>query len=124
MSAAEAVLDTVLANQVGIYQRLHELGDMLALGIGEIMTRLDIPHQVHHLGPLLSLLLTKAKRRNCSIIATSAPTAISSATSTGSITCSCPAFISIPISSSPCSSPRPTRADIAAAALEAMEEEP
>ncbi len=59
MSAAEAVLDTVLADRVGIYQRLHELGDMLALGIGEIMTRLDIPHQVHHLGPLLSLLLTK-----------------------------------------------------------------
>jgi len=59
MSAAEAVLDAVLADREGMYTRLHMLGDMLAQGIGEMMTRLGVPHHVHHLGPLLSLLITK-----------------------------------------------------------------
>lgn len=59
MAAAEAVLDAVLADKAGIYNRLHALGDMLAGGIGEIMTRLGVPHHVHHLGPLVSVLFTK-----------------------------------------------------------------
>jgi glutamate-1-semialdehyde 2,1-aminomutase len=58
MSAAEAVLDAVLADPAGVYGYLHELGDQLAGGIHQIMTRLGIPHHVHHLGPLVSLLLT------------------------------------------------------------------
>ena len=58
MAAAEAVLDAVLANQTNIYANLHDLGNKLAGGIDEIMTRLDIPHHVHHLGPLVALLLT------------------------------------------------------------------
>lgn len=58
MSAAEAVLDTVLADKENIYNHLHEMGDMLAEGVDEMMTRLGIPHKVHHLGPLVSVLLT------------------------------------------------------------------
>jgi glutamate-1-semialdehyde 2,1-aminomutase len=34
------------------------MGDQLAGGIHEIMSRLSVPHHVHHLGPLISLLLT------------------------------------------------------------------
>ena len=59
MAAAEAVLDTVLADKEAMYGYLHGLADQLAAGIHEIMVRLGIPHHVHHLGPLVSLLLTK-----------------------------------------------------------------
>jgi glutamate-1-semialdehyde 2,1-aminomutase len=58
MSAAEAVLDTILANKEGIYGYLNKRADQLASGITEIMTRLNVPHHVHHLGPLLSVLVT------------------------------------------------------------------
>jgi glutamate-1-semialdehyde 2,1-aminomutase len=58
MAAADAVLDAVLADRVGIYSYLHELGDRLARGIDEILTRVGIPHHVHHLGPLLSVMMT------------------------------------------------------------------
>jgi glutamate-1-semialdehyde 2,1-aminomutase len=59
MAAAEAVLDHVLANKQAVYSRLHELGNRLASGLKEIMSRLGVAHHVHHLGPLVSLLLTK-----------------------------------------------------------------
>jgi len=59
MAAAEGVLDTVLSDREGIYAHLETLGDMLANGIDEIMTRLNVPHHVHHVGALVSLLLTK-----------------------------------------------------------------
>jgi len=59
MSAADAVLDTVLADKDNMYTHLHALGDQLANGIDEIFNRLGIPHHVHHLGPLVSVLLTK-----------------------------------------------------------------
>jgi glutamate-1-semialdehyde 2,1-aminomutase len=59
MAAAEAVLDTVLADRAGVYGHLHKIADQLAAGLREIMDRLSVPHQVHHLGPLVSLLLTK-----------------------------------------------------------------
>jgi len=58
MSAAEAVLDTVLADKENIYHHLNKLGDQLANGIDEMLTRLSVPHHVHHLGPLISVLLT------------------------------------------------------------------
>jgi glutamate-1-semialdehyde 2,1-aminomutase len=61
MAAAEAVLDTVLGDRAGIYRCLHSLGDQLAGGMHEIMARLGVPHQVHHVGPLVSLLLTKGE---------------------------------------------------------------
>lgn len=59
MSAAEAVLDTVLADKENIYAHLHALGDQLAGGIDDIYNRLGVPHHVHHLGPLLAGLITK-----------------------------------------------------------------
>jgi glutamate-1-semialdehyde 2,1-aminomutase len=58
MSAAEAVLDTVLADTQPIYRHLNAVADMLASGMDEIMTRLGVPHRVTHLGPLLALMLT------------------------------------------------------------------
>jgi glutamate-1-semialdehyde aminotransferase len=57
-AGADAVLDAVLADRENIYAHLHELGDRLAAGIDEIMTRLGVPHHVHHLGPLISLQIT------------------------------------------------------------------
>src|SRR5690606_21336680 len=59
MSAAEAVLDTVLADKENIYANLHARGNQLAGGIDEIYNRLGIPHHVYHLGPLLAGLITK-----------------------------------------------------------------
>ena len=58
MAAAEAVLDAVLADRAGIYAFLHELGDKLARGMDDLLTRAGIPHHVHHLGPLLSVMMT------------------------------------------------------------------
>lgn len=58
MSAAEAVLDEIIANREPMYGYLHDLADQLAEGIREIMTRLGVPHVVQHVGPLLSLFLT------------------------------------------------------------------
>ena len=40
MSAAEAVLDVVLADRNGMYGHLNKVGDQLAVGMAEIMTRL------------------------------------------------------------------------------------
>jgi glutamate-1-semialdehyde 2,1-aminomutase len=59
MSAAEAVLDTILADKENIYRHLNRVADQLAGGIAEIFSRLHVPHHVHHLGPLLSALVTK-----------------------------------------------------------------
>ncbi|MBI1246287.1 aminotransferase class III-fold pyridoxal phosphate-dependent enzyme [bacterium] len=59
MSAAEAVLDTVLADREGIYNHLHAVSDQLADGIKDIYSRLNIPAQINHLGPLLAAMITK-----------------------------------------------------------------
>ena len=59
MSAADAVLDAVLADKEGIYESLFSVGDQLAQGMIEILSRLNVPHHVHWLGPLLSILITK-----------------------------------------------------------------
>ena len=61
MSAAEAVLDVVLASRDAMYGHLNKVGDQLAVGMAEIMTRLGVPHHVHHLGPLLAVMLTKTE---------------------------------------------------------------
>ena len=58
MAAAEAVLDTVLADKENIYNHLNALGDRLAAGFHEILSRLNVPHHVHHIGTLLAVLLT------------------------------------------------------------------
>lgn len=59
MSAAEAVLDTVLADKEGIYGHLHAVSDQLANGVKDIYSRLNIPAQVNHLGPLMAAMITK-----------------------------------------------------------------
>lgn len=59
MSAAEAVLDEVLADKESVYAQLDLAGDSLANGIDDILTRLNVPHIVHHRGPLLAVMLTK-----------------------------------------------------------------
>lgn len=59
MSAAEAVLDFVLANTAGIYQHFQTLGQQLRDGADEILTRLGVPHHVVHIGSLFAILLTK-----------------------------------------------------------------
>ena len=61
MSAADAVLDAVLADRTDIYNHLNAVGDELANGIDEIMTRLGVPHHVHHLGALISVLITTSE---------------------------------------------------------------
>ncbi len=58
MAAAEAVLDAVLADKEGIYTHLNDLNDQLADGVRDIMTRLKVPHHVHHIGSLFALMIT------------------------------------------------------------------
>jgi glutamate-1-semialdehyde 2,1-aminomutase len=75
MAAAEAVLDEILNNQEQMYRHLYEVGERLADGLREILTRLGVPHVVQGLGPILSLFLTRTDvpkltnyrevRRNC-----------------------------------------------------------
>jgi len=61
MSAANAVLDTVLDNKKGIYKYLHRISDRLAGGIKEILQRLNVPAKVHNVGPMISIFLTKGE---------------------------------------------------------------
>ena len=42
-----------------MYGHLNQISDQLAVGMDEILTRLNVPHHVHHLGPLLGMMLTK-----------------------------------------------------------------
>jgi glutamate-1-semialdehyde 2,1-aminomutase len=58
MSAAEAVLDEVLARGEELYAHLYSLGDRLSRGVQEIMTRLGVHHRVQHVGPLISIFAT------------------------------------------------------------------
>lgn len=58
MAAAEAVLDAILADEAGIYGHLETVSDRFAGGVTEILSRLGVPHQVHHAGALISVLLT------------------------------------------------------------------
>ena len=58
MSAAEAVLDTILTNRESMYEHLHAIGNRLAQGVREIFTRNKIAHVVQNVGPMLSMFLT------------------------------------------------------------------
>ena len=58
MAAADAVLDELHANKEGIYQHLESVSETLATGVEEIFTRLGIPHRVHCVGPMISMVLT------------------------------------------------------------------
>jgi glutamate-1-semialdehyde 2,1-aminomutase len=60
-AAAEAVLDRVAEDREGIYRHLHAVGGQLAAGLHEIMARLRVPHLVEHVGPMISLFLTRGE---------------------------------------------------------------
>ena len=60
LAAADAVLTRVLAGRDSVYAALNERGDQLADGLREIMTRQNVPHVVENVGPMLSIVLTKA----------------------------------------------------------------
>jgi glutamate-1-semialdehyde 2,1-aminomutase len=59
MAAADAVLDEMLENRDGIYRHLEDVSTELADGVVEIFSRLGIPHHVHQVGPMMSILLTR-----------------------------------------------------------------
>ncbi len=59
LSAANAVLTHVLPRKENLYRELNERGSQLAKGADEILTRRRVPHVVQHVGPMLSILLTK-----------------------------------------------------------------
>jgi glutamate-1-semialdehyde 2,1-aminomutase len=61
MSAAEAVLDTIIADGDEIYRHLHSVSVELAGGIRDVLTRRKIAHVVQHVGPLLSMFLTSGE---------------------------------------------------------------
>jgi glutamate-1-semialdehyde 2,1-aminomutase len=59
MAAADAVLDELLARGSAIYGHLYQVTQMLAEGINDVFTSMNIPHLVQHVGPMLSLFLTR-----------------------------------------------------------------
>lgn len=59
MAAAEAATGEILERRASIYPALWQLADELARGLGELLTRLRVPHCVQHVGPMVSLLLTR-----------------------------------------------------------------
>jgi glutamate-1-semialdehyde 2,1-aminomutase len=58
MAAADAVLDEIHGRGPALYRHLEEIAESLARGVGEIFTRLRIPHRVQYVGPMVSMLLT------------------------------------------------------------------
>lgn len=58
MAAAEAVLDEILEHRETMYESLHDTADSFALELSKLLVELEVPHVVHHVGPMLSLLLT------------------------------------------------------------------
>jgi glutamate-1-semialdehyde 2,1-aminomutase len=61
MSAAEAVLDYVLANRDSMYAHLYKIAGQLTVGMSDILSRSGVPYQLRHVGPLLALMLTKTE---------------------------------------------------------------
>jgi glutamate-1-semialdehyde 2,1-aminomutase len=59
LSAADAVLTKVLADQGAIYPALNARAEQLADGIREILTRHEVAHVVRNVGPMISAVLTK-----------------------------------------------------------------
>ncbi|MGA8492556.1 MAG: aminotransferase class III-fold pyridoxal phosphate-dependent enzyme, partial [Terriglobales bacterium] len=60
LAAADAVLTRILAEKDRLYFELYERANQLAEGLREIMTRRSVPHCVQNVGPMLSVVLTKA----------------------------------------------------------------
>ena len=61
MSAAEVVLDEILAHRDEFYSKLESLGSELVQGASRILGRAGIPHLTQHVGPMISLFLTDGK---------------------------------------------------------------
>jgi glutamate-1-semialdehyde 2,1-aminomutase len=59
LSAADAVVTKVLAEQTSLYAGLDARAEQLADGMREILTRHDIPHVVQNVGPMIAAVLTK-----------------------------------------------------------------
>ncbi len=59
MAAVEASTRYALEHHETIYPHLNRVTDELAAGLHEILERLGVPHLVQHVGPLLSLFLTR-----------------------------------------------------------------
>jgi glutamate-1-semialdehyde 2,1-aminomutase len=59
LSAADAVLTKVLAEQATLYAGLETRAEQLANGIREILTRHGVPHVVQNVGPMIAAVLTK-----------------------------------------------------------------
>jgi glutamate-1-semialdehyde 2,1-aminomutase len=60
LSAADAVLTKVLAEQGTMYPALDARAEQLADGMREILTRHCVPHVVRNVGPMISAVLTRA----------------------------------------------------------------
>jgi glutamate-1-semialdehyde 2,1-aminomutase len=60
LSAANAVLEHVLAKKDTLYPELNQRTNQLANGVKEILTRRGLPHVVQNVGPMLSMVLTTA----------------------------------------------------------------
>lgn len=58
MSAAEAVLDEILAKSSDLYCYLYEISDRLVGGLRQLLGRYRIPHLIQSVGPMVSLFLT------------------------------------------------------------------
>jgi glutamate-1-semialdehyde 2,1-aminomutase len=58
MAAADAVLDEIERDRQAIYQKLEDIPEEFVRGFTEILNRFGIPHRVHQVGPMVSLLLT------------------------------------------------------------------
>jgi glutamate-1-semialdehyde 2,1-aminomutase len=61
MSAAEVVLDEIIAHRDEFYSKLDSLGNELVQGASRILERAGIPYLTQHVGPMISLFLTDGK---------------------------------------------------------------
>jgi len=59
LSAADAVLTKVLAEQSSLYSELNMRASQLANGIKGILQRRNVHHVVQHVGPMIAMILTK-----------------------------------------------------------------
>ncbi len=59
MAAAEAATTEILRTQETLYPAVQAVTDRLTSGMREILTRLEIPHLVRSVGPMVSLFLTR-----------------------------------------------------------------
>jgi glutamate-1-semialdehyde 2,1-aminomutase len=58
MSAAEVVLDEIIAHRQEFYEKLNSLADELTAGASRILSNAGIPHLTQHVGPMISIFLT------------------------------------------------------------------